>query len=123
MDDNTITRYEDVEIDDIPRNLRFYPSDPSQAHTLSSERIEAYNRDGYIKGMRIFSGDEIDDIRSYFDALLKARPGIRRRFLLYIHRTRALRSRMGSAQRRAHRCARERYPRAGRDRLGFTLFL
>ena len=62
MDDNTITRYEDVEIDDIPRNLRFYPSDPSQAHTLSSERIEAYNRDGYIKGMRIFSGDEIDDI-------------------------------------------------------------
>ena len=70
MDDNTITRYEDVEIDDIPRNLRFYPSDPSQAHTLSSERIEAYNRDGYIKGMRIFSGDEIDDIRSYFDALL-----------------------------------------------------
>ena len=69
MDDNTITRYEDVEIDDIPRNLRFYPSDPSQAHTLSSERIEAYNRDGYIKGMRIFSGEEIDDIRSYFDAL------------------------------------------------------
>ena len=70
MDDNTITRYEDVEIDDIPRNLRFYPSDPSRAHTLSSQRIEAYNRDGYIKGMRIFSGEEIDDIRSYFDALL-----------------------------------------------------
>ena len=70
MNDSTITRYEDIETDDIPRDLRFHPSDPSRAHTLSSEQIEAYNRNGYVKGMRIFSSEEIDDIRIYFDALL-----------------------------------------------------
>ena len=58
MNDSKITRYEDIETDDIPRDLRFHPSDPSSAHTLSSEQIEAYNRNGYVKGLRIFSSEE-----------------------------------------------------------------
>ncbi len=70
MNDSTITRYEDVETEDIPRDLRFHPSDPNRAQTLSYEQVEAYNHDGYVKGMRIFSSEEIDDIRAYFDALL-----------------------------------------------------
>jgi len=70
MDDDTIIRYEDVEIDKIPRDLHFHPSDPSRTRTLSSEQVEAYNYDGYIKGMRIFSSEETAAIRAYFDDLL-----------------------------------------------------
>ncbi len=70
MNKDQITRYEDVEIDEIPRDLRFHPSDPSAAQILTSDQIEQYNSDGYIKGISIFSRDEIDDIRTYFDALL-----------------------------------------------------
>ncbi len=70
MNKDQITRYEDVEIDEIPRDLRFHPSDPSAAQILTSDQIEQYNSDGYIKGIYIFSRDEIDDIRTYFDALL-----------------------------------------------------
>ena len=70
MNKDQITRYEDVEIDEIPRDLRFHPSDPSAAQILTSDQIEQYNSDGYIKGIPIFSRDEIDDIRTYFDALL-----------------------------------------------------
>ena len=50
MNDSTITRYEDVETEDIPRDLRFHPSDPNRAQTLSYEQVEAYNHDGYVKG-------------------------------------------------------------------------
>ncbi len=70
MNDDNITRYEDVEIDDLPRHLHFHPSDASTPQTLTGAQIEAYNREGYIKGIRIFSNAEIADIRAYFDELL-----------------------------------------------------
>lgn len=37
---------------------------------LSPDQIAAFNRDGYLKGIRIFANDEIDAIRAYFDRLL-----------------------------------------------------
>ena len=70
MADDKITRYEDVKIDDLPRDLRFRPSKTENPQALTHEQIDAYNKDGYIKNIRIFSPSEIADIRSYFDELL-----------------------------------------------------
>ncbi len=70
MNDDNIIRYEDVEIDDLPRDLHFHPSDARSSKTLTSAQVEAYNREGYIKGIRIFSDVEIADIRAYFDGVL-----------------------------------------------------
>jgi len=52
------------------RDLRFYPSTTENPKTLTSEQIAAFNRDGYLKGLRIFSEDEIRGTRNYFDELL-----------------------------------------------------
>src|SRR5205085_10494725 len=34
----------------ITRDLRFYPSPVKQPQTLTKEQVEAFNRDGYLKG-------------------------------------------------------------------------
>ena len=70
MTDDKITRYQDVEIDDLPRDLRFRPCANKNPQALTSAQIDAFNRDGFIKGIRIFSTDEIAEIRTYFDQLL-----------------------------------------------------
>jgi ectoine hydroxylase-related dioxygenase (phytanoyl-CoA dioxygenase family) len=61
---------DETDITAIDRDLRFYPSTVSRPQVLSREQVEAYNRDGYIRPIRIFSDDEIADIRRYFDDLL-----------------------------------------------------
>ncbi|MGY8827529.1 MAG: phytanoyl-CoA dioxygenase family protein [Candidatus Latescibacterota bacterium] len=70
MTDSKITRYEDVKIDDLPRDLRFRPSTTKTPQALTPQQIESYNSDGYIKDIRTFSPTEIAAIRSYFDELL-----------------------------------------------------
>ncbi|MEW4531231.1 phytanoyl-CoA dioxygenase family protein [Maioricimonas sp. JC845] len=62
---------ENDELSSIERDLKFYPSEVTSPQTLSLEQVEGYNRDGYVKPIRIFSQEEIDDIRAYFDALLE----------------------------------------------------
>jgi non-heme Fe2+,alpha-ketoglutarate-dependent halogenase len=52
------------------RDLRFYPSTTPSPRTLTSDQISAFNRDGYLTGIRIFSEEEIVGIRRYFDDLL-----------------------------------------------------
>jgi ectoine hydroxylase-related dioxygenase (phytanoyl-CoA dioxygenase family) len=37
---------------------------------LTAAQVEAFNRDGYLTGIGIFSAEEIADIRRYFDELL-----------------------------------------------------
>ena len=58
------------ELKDVKREFRFFPADADQAVTLSKESVAAFNRDGYLKGIRIFSPVEIAAIRTYFDDLL-----------------------------------------------------
>lgn len=60
----------DEELSKLERELRFYPSNEANPKTLSSAQIAAFNRDGYLKGIRIFNEQEIAAIRSYFDDLL-----------------------------------------------------
>jgi non-haem Fe2+, alpha-ketoglutarate-dependent halogenase len=54
----------------IQRDLRFHPSTATHPKTLTRQQIEAFNREGYLAGIRIFDPEEIAEIRRYFDDLL-----------------------------------------------------
>jgi hypothetical protein len=58
------------ELSQLQRDLRFHPSVAADPRILAQEEIARFNRDGYLKGIRIFGDDEIADIRRYFDDLL-----------------------------------------------------
>lgn len=61
---------DNTELDQIERDLRFHPLGVENPQTLTREQIAAFNRDGFIKGIRIFDEDEIAAHRRYFDRLL-----------------------------------------------------
>lgn len=54
----------------VERDLRFHPSKNESPAVLTTEQISAFNRDGYLAGIRIFTDEEITGIRHYFDELL-----------------------------------------------------
>ena len=54
----------------MARDLKFHPSTVTDPQALTVEQIEAYNRDGYVKGLQIFSTEEMAEHRRYFDELL-----------------------------------------------------
>lgn len=58
------------QVTDVPRDLKFHPSTVTQPKMLTQEQIAAYNCDGYVKGLRVFSPEEITEQRRYFDDLL-----------------------------------------------------
>jgi non-heme Fe2+,alpha-ketoglutarate-dependent halogenase len=58
------------ELSRLERDLRFHPSPVANPRTLTGDQVAAFNRDGYLKGIRIFSQPEIAGIREYFDELL-----------------------------------------------------
>ncbi len=61
---------EEQDLQDLVRQFRFFESETTNPTTLTRADIEAYNRDGYLKSIRVFSDDEIIDFRGYFDDLL-----------------------------------------------------
>ena len=75
MSSNAPTEFKAVldpnELANIPRDLRFHPVDNSSPRVLTKDQIEQFNREGYVRGIRIYSDAEIQDIRRYFDELLK----------------------------------------------------
>lgn len=58
------------ELSTLERDLRFRPSPVTRPRALTPAQVEGFNRDGYVRRVRIFSPEEIGTIRSYFDALL-----------------------------------------------------
>jgi non-heme Fe2+,alpha-ketoglutarate-dependent halogenase len=58
------------QLQQIERDLRFHPSTVQDPQTLSREQVEAFNRDGYLKGIPVFSRGEMAEHRAYFDTLL-----------------------------------------------------
>jgi hypothetical protein len=58
------------EISQMQRDLRFHPVDNEIPRALSRAQIEQFNRDGYLKDIRIFSEAESRENRRYFDGLL-----------------------------------------------------
>jgi non-haem Fe2+, alpha-ketoglutarate-dependent halogenase len=58
------------ELSNLERDLRFHPSTTERPAAFTPEQIAAFNRDGYLAGIRIFDSEEIAGIRRYFDELL-----------------------------------------------------
>jgi ectoine hydroxylase-related dioxygenase (phytanoyl-CoA dioxygenase family) len=58
------------ELSGLRRDLRFHPAGVEHPQALTGPQIDAFNRDGYLKGIRIFDDAEIAEIGSYFDGLL-----------------------------------------------------
>ena len=54
----------------VERDLRFHPSQVRKPALLAPEDVARFNRDGYLKGFRVFSEAEMAAHRAYFDALL-----------------------------------------------------
>lgn len=54
----------------VRRDLRFHPSSVREPQALTAGQVEAFNRDGYVKGLQAFSAEEMAEHRAYFDALL-----------------------------------------------------
>ncbi len=59
------------ELDQMERDLHFYPSPVDDPQVLSADLIGQFNRDGYVKGIRVLDSSEIAGIRTYFDKLLE----------------------------------------------------
>ena len=58
------------ELATVERDLRFHPSPVTNPQALTREQVAAYNRDGYLKGLPVFTPAEMAEHRAYFDALL-----------------------------------------------------
>lgn len=55
---------------EVERDLRFHPCHNDHPQVLTPEQIEQFNRDGFLKGIRIFTPEEARANQEYFDALL-----------------------------------------------------
>jgi hypothetical protein len=58
------------ELSKVERDLRFHPSTTKHPVALTPDQIAAFNRNGYLAGIRIFNEEEANAIRRYFDDLL-----------------------------------------------------
>ena len=54
----------------MDRDLTFHASTVQNPKFLTPEQIAHFNREGYVKGLRIFSAEEIAGPRAFFDAAL-----------------------------------------------------
>ena len=60
------------ELSQIKRDLKFYPSTTTDPQVLTSGQIEQFNQDGYLRGLRVFNKQEVQENREYFDRLLES---------------------------------------------------
>lgn len=59
------------ELSQIERDLKFYPSTTVDPQVLTTDQVEQFNRDGYLRSIRAFNEEEILEIREYFNRLLE----------------------------------------------------
>lgn len=59
-----------TELDQMERDLSFYPSLVTSPKVLSSAEVASFNETGFVRPIRIFDEAEITEIRQYFDDLL-----------------------------------------------------
>lgn len=58
------------QLSQLERRLQFHPSAVSNPQMLTPEQIDFYNRNGYLKGFRIFDAAEIGEHRRFLDETL-----------------------------------------------------
>jgi len=68
-DFRAVPRPDDIE--GMERDLRFHPSTTEALQVLSPQQVESFNRDGFLKNLKVYEDDEVDPIRSFFDELLQ----------------------------------------------------
>ncbi|MCX6622665.1 MAG: phytanoyl-CoA dioxygenase family protein, partial [Acidobacteria bacterium] len=66
----SLTGREYEELKKLERDFRFHPSTTANPERLTREQVEAFNRDGYVKGLQIFTPVEAAGVARYFDDLL-----------------------------------------------------
>lgn len=54
----------------VDREIDFFPTSNNTPQSLSPEQVETWNQDGYLGPLDVYSDQAIEEIRSYFDALL-----------------------------------------------------
>ena len=52
---------DEQELAEIERDLQFYPATSERLSRLSPAQVEAFNRDGYIKGVPVYTTEEINN--------------------------------------------------------------
>ncbi len=62
---------QEEDLTQIERDLKFYPSSTTNPKVLTSNQIEQFNRDGYLRSIRIFNEEDVSVNRQYFDELLE----------------------------------------------------
>ena len=55
----------------VGRDLHFHPSTVTEPAKLTLENVAHFNKNGFVRPIRIFDGPEADDLRAYFDRLLE----------------------------------------------------
>lgn len=55
----------------MARDLRFHPVHNDQPSVLTIDEIDTFNREGYLKEFKIYSDDEISNIRQEFDGIIE----------------------------------------------------
>jgi hypothetical protein len=58
------------ELKRLERRLQFHPSMVTQPKALTPQQVDHYNRDGYVKRIRIFDQEEMAEHRRFFDDIL-----------------------------------------------------
>jgi len=54
----------------MDRDLSFHPCQVQNPKLLTPDQIDHFNRRGYVKGLRVFSAEEIAGPRAFFDTIL-----------------------------------------------------
>jgi non-heme Fe2+,alpha-ketoglutarate-dependent halogenase len=57
-------------LEESRRNFEFSPAGCVAPQVLDASQIQTFNKEGFLTGLRLFSSDEIEEIRHYFDLLL-----------------------------------------------------
>jgi non-haem Fe2+, alpha-ketoglutarate-dependent halogenase len=59
------------ELNAIGRDLRFHPTQNAHPKALTTAQVDNFNKNGYVAPLDVYSSNEIQDIRNYFDDLLQ----------------------------------------------------
>ena len=62
---------DDSSLASIARDLKFHHAAAIEPKTLTTEQVQCYNTNGYIRPLDAYSAEDIADIRQYFDKLLE----------------------------------------------------
>ena len=57
-------------IEEIERELDFFPASEEGCRTLTVEQVRNYNRNGFVSGLEVFTGSQALDLKRFFDGLL-----------------------------------------------------